>query len=230
MGNLAHNILIVEDEFINSEFLKHALMQNGFINIHVSTNAEDAVRITANKRIDFVFMDININGSIDGIMCAKMINQKYDIPIVYTTAYCDSNTISEASDTNLYGYLIKPFNVKDIEAICKIVIKLGTKAEKPEINEDIVSITQNSTFDLERKTFTENNIVVKLSKNERLLLEILSKHINQCVSYDLIKDFVWKNKSIADSTMRDTISRLRRKALSLDIQSHSGVGYCLKRV
>lgn len=224
-----HNILIVEDEFINAEFLKQVLLQNGFNNIYTVTNADDALNITITTKIDFVFMDINISGAVDGIMCAKIINQKYDIPIVYTTAYADSQTISEASDTNLYGYLIKPFDAKDIEVICKIVLKLGCVTVEEKVSDDFINVSENCKFDVQSKTFTVDNIVVKLSKNELKLLEILCRNLNQCVAYNVIKDFVWQDKYIADSTMRDTISRLRRKSLELQIDSHSGVGYCLKK-
>ena len=224
-----YNILIIEDEFINSEFLKQVLLKFGFQTIYIVTNAQDALTIVANKKIHFAFVDINISGPIDGIMCSKMMNQKYELPIVYTTAYSDSTTISEASETNIYGYLIKPFDSKDVEVICNIVLKIAFKRENSIEEKNIVHICQDYKFDLDTKTFTIDNNVIKLSKNELKLLDVLCKNINQCVPYAMIKDYVWENKTIADSTMRDTISRLRRKANDIDIESFSGVGYCLKK-
>lgn len=231
MDRKLYKILIIEDEFINSEFLKQVLYKIGFKEVYVVTNANDAMEIISKVNIDFSFVDINISGSIDGITCARLMNEKYFLPIIYTTAYADSQTISEATETNIFGYLIKPFDSKDVEVVCNIVLKIAFSPETVTEQEDnIVQICDNYKFDTLSKTLTIDNMVVKLSKNELKLLDLLCKNINQCVSYDLIKDYVWENKTIADSTMRDTISRLRRKANAMQIESFSGIGYCLKKV
>ena len=141
-----YNILIVEDEYINSEYLRHVLIKLGFETIYCVTNAHDALELVLKNSIDFAFMDINIDGAIDGIMCAKLLNQKYNLPIIYTTAYSDSTTISEASDTNIYGYLIKPFDTKDIEVICKIVLKTAFKNRVKNNDESVITICENYKY------------------------------------------------------------------------------------
>ena len=104
----AFNILIVEDEIVAVQYLKRILISLSYQTIFVSNNATDALEIINKHLIDLVFMDINIQGSVDGITCAHSLNIKQNIPIIYTTAYSDSVTIVEASETNIFGYLIKP--------------------------------------------------------------------------------------------------------------------------
>jgi len=80
------NILIVEDEVISSAYLENILQNIGYNNIYEASNFEEALNIINMHKIDLAFMDININGSIDGIESAKLLNNKYFLPIVYTTA------------------------------------------------------------------------------------------------------------------------------------------------
>lgn len=67
-------------------------------------------------------MDINLEGATDGIQCAILMNRIAPIPIIYTTALGDTQTILDTSDTNVYGYLIKPFDKQDIEAALTVAI------------------------------------------------------------------------------------------------------------
>lgn len=225
-----YSILIVEDEFINSEFLRQVLLNLGFENIHNVTNANDALRIAKERKIDFAFMDININGSIDGIMCARLLNQIYELPIIYTTAYKDSETIKEATRTNTYGYLIKPFDEKDIEATCNILllqlVKENHNVQKTQ--KKLFKVAQGYLYNLQTNQLLSNGTTIKLSKNETKLLKLFCENINNCVSYESIQNTLWPEKKIADSTLRDTISRLRKKIINVKIESWTSIGYSLK--
>ena len=103
------NILIVEDEIIASQYLLNILESLGFINIFEASSFEEALEIVKSNKVHLSFMDINISGSIDGINSARLLNKEYFLPIIFTTAYGDSQTINEATDTNIFAYLIKPF-------------------------------------------------------------------------------------------------------------------------
>ncbi len=71
------NILIVEDEFIAFEYLKNILLSLDFNNIFQAKSAKDSMEIIKKQHIDLALMDINIEGNLDGIECARVINKGY---------------------------------------------------------------------------------------------------------------------------------------------------------
>lgn len=165
-----HNIeiLIVEDEIFASKYLASILNSLGYFKIFEATNSNDALEIASKNTINLCFMDINIKGAIDGIECAKMLNNKYNIPIIYTTAYNDSNTIKEASETNIYGYLVKPFEVCDVEANLKITSKLlkmnNSDVQVKESLNKLLRLADSIMYDVEKQTLFEDGIPLKLTK------------------------------------------------------------------
>ncbi|HRM78104.1 MAG TPA: helix-turn-helix domain-containing protein, partial [Aliarcobacter cryaerophilus] len=76
---------------------------------------------------------------------------------------------------------------------------------------------------------TFNNCVVALTKKELEVLDILCKNINKNISYEYLKDIVWINKNISDSTVRDVVSRLKKKLDDINIENISNFGYVLKK-
>ena len=68
-----------------------------------------------------------------------------------------------------------------------------------------------------------------LTKKELEVLDILCKNINKNISYEYLKDIVWINKNISDSTVRDVVSRLKKKLVNINIENISNFGYVLKK-
>ena len=68
-----------------------------------------------------------------------------------------------------------------------------------------------------------------LTKKELEVLDILCKNINKHISYEYLKDIVWINKDISDSTVRDVVSRLKKKLDDINIENISNFGYVLKK-
>jgi DNA-binding response OmpR family regulator len=227
---MSKNILIVEDEIISTEYLKDILNELGYKNIYEATNATEATKITQNHKIDIAFMDININGAIDGIECAKIINKSQSVAIIFTSAYGDSETIKEASKTNTYGFVIKPFDIKDIETTLTITISRIENIQKTETkkDKDIVLLNDNQEYNLSTYTLTIDETIINLTKKESDILYALSININQNISYEILKSTVWNNKDISNSTIRDTVSRLKKKAPKLNINTIIDYGYILK--
>lgn len=232
MKNKKLNILIVEDEIIAQEYLLNILESINFKNCFTAISMEEALEIVKNNKIDLVFMDINIHGSTDGIECAKILNELYFLPIIYTTAYGDSQSILEGSETNLFGYIIKPFEKNDVEATLLIALKrIKPFLQNSKVlskSTDILELGENQKYNLTAQTFYTNNIPINLTKKETDILYILCKNRNQNISYDILKEKVWNNKDISNSTIRDTVSRLKRKTPNLNIETIINFGYILK--
>ncbi len=224
------NILIVEDEIIASQYLLNILESLGFINIFEASSFEEALEIVKSNKIHLSFMDININGSIDGINSARLLNKEYSLPIIFTTAYGDSQTINEATDTNIFAYLVKPFEKNQVESSLLITLKrINISFDKTIVsNNDILELGVKQKYNLKNQTIYINNWVVNLTKKENDILYILCKNLNQNISYECLLEYVWGDKNISNSTIRDTVSRLKRKVPNLNIETIINFGYIIK--
>ena len=226
------NILIVEDEVFATKYLHNILNSIGFFQIDEVTNAKDALELISSKTIDLIFMDINISGAIDGVECAKLVNEKYSIPIIYTTAYGDTQTIKEAKDSNIYGYLIKPFEENDVEATLSVALKiiaLENKNNKEPIPKyvDRIELGNGYVFNLSSKTLFLDGKLIDLTKRELELLNFFCLNINNSITYDVLNENIWNN-DVSNSTIRDTISRLKKKVIHLPLENIINYGYILK--
>ena len=225
---IAYNILIVEDEFINAHFIEKAILKLGHTLTATVECSDEAMEVVREEKVDIVFMDINLEGAVDGISCAKIINKHKSIPIIYTTAFADSETIDAATDTNSYSYLIKPFDYKDIETALSITIKQAYTKPKQKKNTDaklFIELGKAYKYYAKTKTLLKEDINIKFTKNESELFHQLFKNLNQIVSTEHLINTVWFEKSISNSTIRDTILRLRKKIPDLKIRTVSGIGY-----
>lgn len=101
-------VLIVEDDYLQSFFLKFLLENQNFRVVGVTDTGEEAIEIAEKFSPDLVLMDILLNGNMDGIEAAKRIQMKSDISLIYITGLSDSNYRIRAEQTNYIEYLIKP--------------------------------------------------------------------------------------------------------------------------
>jgi PAS domain S-box-containing protein len=109
-------ILVVEDERIIAEDIKSALFSFGYEVSDLLTSGEAAIEKIKVGKPDLIMMDIMLDGELDGIQTAEVIRSKYNIPIIYLTAYADEQTLSRAKLTTPYGYLLKPFEDRELRA------------------------------------------------------------------------------------------------------------------
>lgn len=222
-------ILIVEDEFIALTYLQGILSELGINNILSANDSKKAEEIAFENELDLVFMDINLGQLTDGILCAKLINEKHDIPIIYTTAYADEETLNYTKETNIFGYIIKPFDSKDVESTLNIAMRFISKnSDKTKELKEYIEINEYKYYKKTR-TLKHNERVINLTKKESLIFHLLISKLNQNISYSLLIEEVWQGTEISTSTIRDTVSRLKRKVPNLDIKTISSYGYILKK-
>ncbi|HEY9830317.1 MAG TPA: ATP-binding protein [Stenomitos sp.] len=107
-------ILIVEDESIVAFNIQDRLERLGYTVTGVSSSGESAVQKVEETRPNLVLMDIKLRGIIDGIQAAEQIRKQFQIPVVYLTAYTDEETLDRAKFTEPYGYILKPFEARDL--------------------------------------------------------------------------------------------------------------------
>lgn len=115
-------IVIVEDEAVVAEDLRATLIKLGYRVIGMADTGADAIAVAERERPDIVLMDIRLKGAMDGIEAAETITVQQNIPVTYLTAYADDKTLERAKATMPYGYILKPFDERDINTTLQIAL------------------------------------------------------------------------------------------------------------
>lgn len=223
------NILVVEDDAIMGTLLKKMLIQLGCKKVWICSNAICALETIRKEEIDLIFMDINIEGPMDGIQCAKEITLQKDVLITFATSYADESILEEAIDINTLNYLVKPYGKKDIEITLNLA-KVSRKKQKIALTKTIptiINIFDKYSLDTVSRKLKKDGNEINLSKKEFDLLILLAIHSSELVTKEQILQSVWKNRSIASSTLRETITRIRKKLPNIEIKAIHGMGYQL---
>lgn len=115
-------VLIVEDEEIVAFDIESTLKDLDYHVLKVVSSGEDAIATAGDTHPDLVLMDIRLRGQMDGIEAAKEIRENFRIPVVYLTAYADLSTLERAKITEPFGYLLKPFEDKEVQTTIEIAL------------------------------------------------------------------------------------------------------------
>ncbi len=113
---MAKRILIVEDERVIAEDIRRSLLTFKYIVIGIISNGEDTLESIEELNPDLILMDIMLEGKLTGIETASIIQKKHNIPIIYLTAYTNEDTLQSAKLTQPFGYIIKPFEERELHA------------------------------------------------------------------------------------------------------------------
>ncbi len=116
------SILIVEDESIIAEDMSDSLISLGYRVTDIVYSGEEAIMSVAESRPDLVLMDVNLQGEIDGITAAEEIRSRFQVPVVYLTAYADENTLRRVNATKPFGYIVKPFEEKNLHTTIQLAL------------------------------------------------------------------------------------------------------------
>jgi len=108
-------ILVVEDESIVARDIQNTLQSLGYDVPTVISSGKAAIQKAQENRPDLVLMDIVLKGKIDGIEAAEHIRSHFNIPVVYLTAYTDDKTLERAKITEPFGYVVKPFEDRELK-------------------------------------------------------------------------------------------------------------------
>jgi PAS domain S-box-containing protein len=115
-------IIVVEDERIVALDLKTRLTRMGHSVVAVLATGEDAIAETERLKPDFLLMDVQLQGAMDGIQAAEVIRKTSDVPLVYLTAFSDDRTVLRAKHTEPYGYVLKPFQERELHIVLEIAL------------------------------------------------------------------------------------------------------------
>ena len=127
--------MIVEDEAIVGEELKISLEDMGYTVTSINKSGEQAIEKADQDCPDLILMDIRLKGRMDGIEAAERIRSRLEIPVVFLTAYADDDKLERAKLTMPFGYILKPFQDRDLEVTIEIALytaKIDVKRKQAE--------------------------------------------------------------------------------------------------
>ncbi|ERT08847.1 his Kinase A domain protein [Lyngbya aestuarii BL J] len=116
-------VLIVEDELLIAKGLARKLQKLGYTVVGIVSFGDKALEQVRETQPDLVLMDIVIKGEMDGIETAEKINECFNIPVIYVTAYADDSTLERAEQTGSYGYILKPYKDRELHATIKLALR-----------------------------------------------------------------------------------------------------------
>lgn len=123
-------ILVVEDEHIVAMGIKKMVKSLGYTVTGVASSGEDAISKAESTFPDVVLMDIMLKGDMDGVEAAGEIKKRFDVPVVYLTAYSDNKILERAKKTEPFGYIVKPFDEKDLHSSIEIALHRHRKEKE----------------------------------------------------------------------------------------------------
>jgi CheY-like chemotaxis protein len=175
---MAH-ILVVEDEWIVAEDIQRSLENSGYT-VSIASSGEEAIKIA--EKSDLILMDIVLKGGLDGIQAALEIHANRDTPIVFLTAYADEETLQRAKMADPHGYLVKPFEDRELYATVEMAlhryslekkVKESKKWLEREVKERSrrIEILLNTRQALQKEKTWENGLLIITDCVEQLGFE-----------------------------------------------------------
>jgi CheY-like chemotaxis protein len=142
-------IMVVEDEAITAKDIEARLRRMGYDVPAIAASGPEAIERAATARPDLVLMDIKLQGAMDGVQVAQELQSRFRIPVTYLTAYADDATLARAQLTAPYGYLVKPFDERELRATIQIALyrhRVEQQAEEAsrlldDVNEALLELT-----------------------------------------------------------------------------------------
>ncbi|MGE3805156.1 MAG: response regulator [Gemmataceae bacterium] len=119
---MSTHILLVEDERIVARDISHRLERMGYSVTGVAASGEEALQKSAAAPPDVVLMDIMLQGDMDGVETCTRLKQRHDVPVIFLTAYADDQTLQRAKVTEPYGYLLKPYQERELRTAIEVAV------------------------------------------------------------------------------------------------------------
>jgi len=216
-------ILIVEDEEDILELLEYTLQKEGYETIGFLSVNEKLEKVLDEEKVNLILMDRNLPG-IDGTTFINQIRKKgYNSPVIYLTAKDKDEDIIEGFESHADDYITKPFNIKEMLARIKAVIRRSTN------DVDILKV-RDITYKASNKRFYIQNEQIELTHLEHDLLLEFIKNKDILMTREHLLDTVWEDSY--DKKLKTVNVAIKRLKAKIDpenekeyIKSVRGEGY-----
>lgn len=135
-------LLIVEDQFVEANFLQMILKKAGYQVCKIARSVPEALTIIEKETPLLVLLDIHLNGPLTGIDLAKILREK-NIGFVYLSANSDQQILKAAGATRPYGFLVKPFREKEV--LVMIDVACSSQKQNEELSENVIQRKKDQT-------------------------------------------------------------------------------------
>ena len=195
-----------------------------FDKVYEARDGEEAKEIYEKYRPDVVVLDINMP-KIDGLEVAKIIREYDDVTqIIIISAYSDHEKLLTAMELKLVTYIIKPVSREDFKTLFfKIAKEVDFKKR-----DVVINLSEGFLWDKERHILTKNSEIVKLTKQEIRLIEILTSQKNRIFSSVDIFNLIWEDdidKEFSEDSIKTLLKNTRKKLPINAISNIYGLGY-----
>ena len=202
MINTNQTILIVEDQEDILDLMEYTLCNDGY-DVITCIDTSNVVDMLDEEDVSLILMDRNLPGVEGSKFIAGIRKEGYNHPVIYVSAKGSADDILEGFERGGDDYITKPFNLDELKARVKALIKRTKKHDDVIKYKDIVYHTSNKTFIIDSKE-------IKLTHLEHDLLLEFIKNVNILLTRDILLDKVWKdseNKQL--KTVNVAIKRLK---------------------
>ena len=198
-------ILIVEDEEDILELLEYTLQKEGYETIGFLTIDKNVKKVLDEEKIDLILMDRNLPGIEGTSFISEIKQQGYANPVIYVTAKDKDEDIIDGFDNHADDYITKPFNIKELCARIKAVIKRTSK------DIDILKV-KDIVYKASNKKFYIDEVEIELTHLEHDLLLEFFKNKDILMTREHLLSSVWQDSfDKKEKTVNVAIKRLKAK-------------------
>lgn len=216
-------ILIIEDEEDMLDLLEYTLQKEGYETIGFMSITKNLYKILEEENIDLILMDRNLP-NIEGTTFINKIKQDgYQIPVIYVTAKDKDEDILNGFEAFADDYITKPFNIKELLARVKALLKRTSKSS------DIIKV-KDITYNFLNKKFFIDNVECDLTQLEHNLFLEFIQNRNILLSREYLLEKVWedfldKQEKTVNVAIKRLKSKIDPKGTKNYIKSVRGEGY-----
>lgn len=221
-------MLLVEDEAIVARDLEETIARLGYTVVGVASEGVQAVCMAAELQPQLIVMDVGLQGDIDGIQAAQMIQERAHVPVIFLTGHRDVQTLHRAVRTGPLGYLVKPFQEVELHCAMEVAIhkhraEVANREREEALRRNVELLASLSLVDeltqlRNRRGFFElAQQALKVARREEHTLELFFMDLNglKQINDDL-------GHLAGDQALRDTAEVLRRTFRESDIVARLG--------
>ena len=213
-------ILYLEDDINLSQTVEEYLIDEGF-DVTCAYDGEEALENIYENIFDLLILDVNVP-KINGFNLLKELRDaNIDTPAIFTTSLSSIDDLSQGYLVGADDYVKKPFVLKELLFRIQALLKREFNSK-----ESLVKVAQNIDFNTSTNELIANEINISINPKEVLLLKLLIKNKNRCVSFEEIYQNVWSyDETPSEMSLRTYIKNLRKHIPKENILSIKKVGY-----
>ncbi|AOZ73139.1 hypothetical protein BK816_07415 [Boudabousia tangfeifanii] len=216
-------VLVIEDDKGIQNFLNLALLNAGYQVVFQET-ALSGIEAYYRENPDIILLDLGL-ADLDGTEVISQIRLAGNTPIVVISARQTDEDKVSALDQGANDYLTKPFSIAEL--LARMRVALRTVSATPNAPTDVFE-GDTFTVDFAAHRVMVGGVEVHLTKREFALLQMLTQHVDQVLTHQLLQETVWGYADDATAvSLRVYVRALRQKLQTQLIQTEVGVGYRL---